>query len=131
MKRFIVCFVFLVTVITLSAQNVIDTTFVDTGKEYVARYKLYSTNNMWIFLKLDTSNGRLWLVQWSLDNDKRFETFLSIFPKVGKNEEVAGRFVLYPTQNSYNFIMLDRISGKTYQVQWAIEYEKRFVVPIE
>lgn len=131
MKRFIVCFVFLVTVITLSAQSVIDTTFVDTGNEYVARYKLYSTNNMWVFLKLDTSNGRLWLVQWSLDNDKRFETFLSIYPKVGKNEEVAGRFVLYPTQNSYNFIMLDRISGKTYQVQWAIEYEKRFVVPIE
>ncbi len=130
MKRFIACLMFLLTIITLSAQNVIDTTL-GTGNNNVARYKLYPTNNMWIFLKLDTSNGRLWLVQWSLDDDKRFETFLSIFPQVGKDEEVTGRFVLYPTQNNYNFIMLDQVSGKAYQVQWSIDYENRFVLPIE
>ena len=39
-----------------------------------------------------------------------------------------GRFKLYPTDNSYNFIMVDTINGKTYQVQWNIDKDKRFVI---
>lgn len=30
-------------------------------------YKLYPTNNIYIFLLLNTSNGKIKLVQWSLD----------------------------------------------------------------
>ena len=30
-----------------------------------ARYKLYPTQNMWTFLKLDTETGRIWQVQYS------------------------------------------------------------------
>ena len=43
--------------------------------------------------------------------------------RIGKN----GRFKLYPTENDYNFIMVDVIDGDTYQVQWNIVKEKRFV----
>ena len=38
-----------------------------------------------------------------------------------------GRFKLYPTDNSYNFIMVDVINGNTYQVQWNTKKKKRFV----
>jgi len=38
-----------------------------------------------------------------------------------------GRFKLYPTDNSYNFIMVDVINGNTYQVQWNTKSKKRFV----
>ena len=38
-----------------------------------------------------------------------------------------GRFKLYPTDNSYNFIMVDVITGDSYQVQWNIDKEKRFI----
>lgn len=38
-----------------------------------------------------------------------------------------GRFKLYATDNSYNFIMVDVINGDTYQVQWNIDKEKRLV----
>ena len=41
-----------------------------------------------------------------------------------------GRFKLYPTDNMYNFIMLDVINGDTYQVQWSIEEDERIVMPI-
>ena len=41
-----------------------------------------------------------------------------------------GRFKLYPTDNMYNFIMLDVINGDTYQVQWNIDIDKRMVFPI-
>ena len=41
-----------------------------------------------------------------------------------------GRFELYSTQNIYNFILLDRIDGKVWQVQWPFDEENRAVVPI-
>jgi hypothetical protein len=49
---------------------------------------------------------------------------------VGKDEELNERFTLYPTQNMYNFILLDQIDGKTWQVQWSTDPELRGVVPI-
>ena len=39
----------------------------------------------------------------------------------------VGRFKLYPTNNMFNFIMLDVINGKTWQVQWSTEPENRIV----
>ena len=38
-----------------------------------------------------------------------------------------GRFKLYPTDNNYNFIMVDVINGFTYQVQWSTKSDERFV----
>ena len=38
-----------------------------------------------------------------------------------------GRFKLYPTGNMYNFIMVDTIDGRTFQVQWSIKEEERIV----
>jgi len=101
----------------------------DTENE-VMSFKLYPTTNMWTFLKLDTRNGKIWQVQWNLEENKRFEFELSTISIVWKDEEVPGRFVLYPTTNTYNFILLDQVNGKTYQVQWSQEQDKRFVIPI-
>lgn len=98
--------------------------------ESVARYRLYPTRNWWIFLKLDTRNGRIWLVQWNFDKEKRFETSLSFSSRCWPSEEVDGRFALVPTSNLYNFILLDQVNGKTWQVQWSTEYENRGVLPI-
>lgn len=39
----------------------------------------------------------------------------------------VGRFKLYPTNNMFNFIMLDVINGKTWQVQWSTDPENRIV----
>ena len=92
-------------------------------------YKLYPTRNMWNFLKLDTRNGKISIVQFTVDdNEKQFEYELS--RKAQCNNTSPGRFVLQPTENIYNFIMLDQVSGQTYQVQWSFDEEKRFVIPI-
>ena len=92
-------------------------------------YQLYPTQNMYTFLKLNTRNGRIWQIQYSLE-DNRFESFLNIIPLVSEEDELNGRFELYPTENIYTFILLDRISGDTYQVQWSQEYSNRLVIPI-
>jgi hypothetical protein len=50
---------------------------------------------------------------------------------VYNDEEVNGRFKLEPTQNIYNFILLDQIDGRVWQVQWSFKANERFVIPIE
>lgn len=93
-------------------------------------FKLYSTRNMWTFLKLDTRNGKISIVQFSVeDDDKQFEYTLSDKALIDNN--TAGRFILHPTENMYNFIMLDQVSGQTYQVQWSFDEDKRFIIPIK
>ena len=100
------------------------------------RYKLYPTENMWNFIKLDTRTGKMWMVQFSLESDKRFEYGLSernlatwsLFDgDLPNNGEITGRFELHATENTYNFLLLDRIKGRVYQVQWSFDEDERFV----
>lgn len=96
------------------------------------RYRLFATRNMWTFLKLDTMTGLIWQVQYSTDNESRFETFLNSVSLVDhfKLEKKVGRYTLYPTQNMFNFILLDQFEGHTYQVQWNRDADQRMVIPI-
>ena len=97
------------------------------------RYRLFPTQNMWTFLKLDTMTGKIWQVQYSVEGENyRFETVLNSVDLARrlKQERVVGRFMLYATQNTYNFVLLDQIDGYTYQVQWNGDADQRFVIPI-
>lgn len=133
------------------------------GQDDIERYKLYPTENMYTFIKLDTSNGLMWQVQYGVGDvdalqsvlsdwklaetvDEITEEYNEIYKDWEENNEKPplslervlaietiaknGRFKLYPTQNMYNFILLDVIDGYTYQVQWNIDKDKRFVLPI-
>lgn len=132
MKRIFVVFTFTMVAFIVSAQTTNSSTNkASLSNDEVFCYKLYPTSNMWNFLKLDTRNGRIWQVQWSTEDDKRFETVLSSIFIVPKDEERDGRFALYPTTNIYNFIMLDQVNGKAYQVQWSFDANNRGIVPIE
>ena len=51
-----------------------------------ARYELYSTQNIWTFLKLDTRTGRIWQVQYSLEEGKRGEWILNGQPLTQNSE---------------------------------------------
>ncbi len=149
--------------------------FACLGQEDLERYKLYPTQNMYTFIKLDSSNGLLWQVQygvgdvissevvlssWKISKSveeitqeynkefKNWEEIIMCDPKLSSNdieiwkpislekrltyESIAkiGRYKLYPTQNIYNFILLDVINGRAYQVQWNIDEKKRIVQSI-
>ena len=94
----------------------------DSVFESDVRYKLYPTQNMWTFLKLDTETGKIWQVQYSIKgDDTRFEVPLNSgnIAKSLKKTQKVGRYTLYQTQNMYNFILLDQFDGDTYQVQWG------------
>ena len=117
MKRCVIMLVLTLLVLSLPAQTKPSQPVVNAKIESIARYKMYSTSNMWTFLKLDTSNGRVWQVQWSLDEEKRMEVDLSLRNLALEGQEVNGRFELYSTTNIYNFVLLDKELGKVYQVQ--------------
>ena len=98
------------------------------GQEDIERFKLYPTTNMWTFLELDTATGLVWQVQYSADNDnERFKTILNDIV-LNDSEQLNGRWKLYPTQNMYQFLLVDVMGGAVIQIQWSTEENKSFVI---
>lgn len=89
------------------------------------RYKLYPTENMYINLKLDTKTGQIDLIQWSLDDDK--EGSMTLNSTDLSYDTGCGTFELYPTQNIYQFLLLDKVTGRIWHVQWGFEREKCWI----
>ena len=87
-------------------------------------FRLYQTNNRWTFLKLDTRNGVITHVQYNTDGDA-IEYPLNSIPLTDESNAKPGRFFLYPTENTFNYILLDQIDGRVWQVQWNIDKDKR------
>lgn len=132
MNKFIFAFFFILSATQCFAQldrNNNDST--SSKKNIPVTYRLFATQNMWTFIKLNTRNGQMWQVQFSMKNEKRFVSNLSLKALVPLEKETDERFTLYPTQNMYTFILLDQLDGKTWQVQWATDYNTRGIFPIE
>lgn len=122
------------SIIFLTLENLFaEPMFSEPTQNTNVRYRLFPTQNTWTFLKLDTVTGKIWQVQYSVDGDDyRFESPVSLkdIADALKMERKIGRFTLYPTKNVYNFVMLDQFDGRTYQVQWSMEPDNRFILPI-
>ena len=100
----------------------------DINTSLKGRYKMYQTENIYNLIKLDTKTGRLWQVQWTLD-DKYREGSSTINDDdltfgVGYG---SGSFELYPTKNMYQFILLDKTDGRMWHVQWGMKSAERWI----
>lgn len=83
-------------------------------------YRLFKTSNIHIFIKLNTKDGTMKLVQFSTESfSDQFEVDLSSKKLAEGVNAKNGRFYLYPTSNMYNYILLDQIDGRVWQVQWS------------
>lgn len=125
----ILTLIFALTTMLTFAQGTPDVPIQNISTDSNVVYRLFATDNSYNFIQLNTRNGQMWQVQWSLKGNQ-FVTTLSDISRVTIDEEKNGRFFLYPTTNSYNFVLLDQIDGRTWQVQWNFEAEKRMVVRI-
>ena len=128
MKKMIISLVVVMATTTAFAQNQ-TTPMSIVSPDSAIVYRLFSTQNKWTYIKLNTRNGQMWQVQWYTESKSRFTSTLSDISLVNKDEEKNGRFFLYPTTNIYNFILLDKVDGRTWQVQWGKE-EDRAVIRI-
>lgn len=129
MKAGVIILMFLFLSAPSSAQSTSDVPVQSISTDSSVVFRLFATKNIYTFIKLNTRNGQMWQVQWSLKSSQ-FETILSDISRVDKDKERNGRFFLYPTTNIYNFILLDQIDGRAWQVQWSIESNERMVVRI-
>ena len=129
MKKLLLLCVFAVFTLIANAQTDIRQTRPDFTQNPNATYRLFPTTNMWIFIKLNTADGRMWLVQYSTTAGDQVEIPLSRIERAEESEKKDGRFTLYATQNMYNFILLDQIDGRVWQVQWSTE-GNNLVIPI-
>lgn len=129
MKKLLLLCVFAVFTLIANAQTDIRQTRPDFTQNPNATYRLFPTTNMWIFIKLNTTDGRMWLVQYSTKAGNQVEIPLSRIERAEESEKKDGRFTLYATQNMYNFILLDQIDGRVWQVQWSTEGDN-LVIPI-
>ena len=92
-------------------------------------YRLFETSNIWTFILLNTTNGRAWQVNYSLNDSPVMRLVInddSLLPQGVAPRN--GRFTLYPTNNMYNFMLLDREDSRIWQLQWAHDSEKRGLV---
>ena len=130
MRKIFFIFTFAVLSIIANAQTDVRQVRPDFSQSPNATYRLFPTSNMWIFIKLNTADGRLWLVQYSIKSGEQLEMPLSRIERVDENKKKDGRFTLYATQNMYNFLLLDQIDGRVWQVQWSTDGESNLVIPI-
>lgn len=99
--------------------------------EVQPRFKMLSTQNLFIFLKLDTATGKIWMVQYGMGDRKGVVVPLDDTSLLEPEAtEVNGRYELYSTENMFTYILLDTQKGSTYQVQWNVEEDNRFRIPL-
>lgn len=90
------------------------------------RYKMYPTENIHTLLKLDTATGIIEQVQWGLNGQEETSIYIN-YEKLTYLEPACGTFELYPTKNMFQFILLNKVTGYTWHVQWGFEDEKRWI----
>lgn len=130
MRKLFLASIIALTTISALAQSTSGAPVQNISTDSTVVYRLFSTNNMYNFIKLNTRNGQMWQIQWGTEDKYRFETTLSDISRVNTDEEKNGRFFLYPTTNTFNFILLDQIDGRAWQVQWSLEEKNRMVIRI-
>ena len=81
------------------------------------RYKLYQTDNIYTLLQLDTKTGQIEQLQWSLDSNNEGSVTINGDDLTYGYGHGSNSFELYPTKNMYQFILLDKTSGKRWHVQ--------------
>lgn len=62
--------------------------------------------------------------------DSLLEEHSQQLDEVNINASLKNRFKLYPTENIYNFLLLDTRTGRIWQMQWSMESDNEGCVPI-
>jgi hypothetical protein len=95
------------------------------------KYRLFKTENLHIFIKLNTCDGTMTMVQFSTNSaSERMEVPLNEVPYAYGEDAKPGRFYLYPTDNIWTFILLDQEDGRLWQIQWGTSRDRIFILRI-
>lgn len=97
-----------------------------------APYRIYRTDNIWNQLLLDTQTGKIWQISYGIDSKAlRGKIPINVIPLAKGENATVGRFTLYPTDNMWNFLLIDQIDGRVWQCQFGTEDGRQMILPIE
>ena len=130
MKRLFLIIFLALTTVSAFGQSDAQNAAVAASVNPNARFRLFPTQNMWTYLLLDTGNGIIYSVQYSTNAENRKAVLVNSQELVSADKVQAGRFTLYPTQNTWIFFLVDQIDGICWQVQWSLDASKREIVKI-
>ena len=65
--------------------------------------------------------------------ESRFETKIEsyLYPLASSKEGSNGRFYIYPTANFFNYLLVDQIDGRVWQLQWGFKSEDHKLIKID
>ena len=129
MKKIIVTTAMVMVALFTFAQN-INFPPTEYTQDPKANYRLYKTKNTYNFIKLDTRTGQMEMIQWGSGSERTTYTLSNVKRVYSPEDEIPGRFTLYATTNFYNYVLLDQIDGRTWQVQWDTDTTNMMVVRI-
>jgi len=95
------------------------------------RFKIYKTEDMNTMLELDTKTGVVKQIHWALKTDE--EKVYTINPNnLSESAELGpGVFELYATNNMYQFILINKMNGSKWHIQWGDDKEHRWIRKIK
>jgi hypothetical protein len=95
-----------------------------------ALYRLFGTKNTFSQLRLNTKDGSLRRIQWGSTPGNIFDIGLPQCLGANAPDGHPGRYTLQPTPNIWTFILLDQDTGKSWYVQWSVNNDNDFCLPI-
>ena len=91
---------------------------IEPNGKYTNRFRLYETKNIWTFIELDTFDGRLWQVQFSVEGTSyMFSIPINKYPLVYNNHRSI--FNIQPMTSMYQFYLINEDNGELWQFQWT------------
>jgi hypothetical protein len=83
------------------------------------RYALYKTKNMWTYILLDKSSGKLWQCQYSVDGIE-YITSIAINDNILSYTDTV-KFSIEPMTSMFQYYLIDEESGELWKFQWSTE----------
>ena len=74
----------------------------------------------------ETKTGRIEQVQWSQNRDNE-GSFSINSEDLSYKGYTAGSFELYPTPNMFQFILIDKVNGRKWHVQWGLKSSEMWI----
>lgn len=130
MKKIAVLIIILLAGISFTASGDEDIRISFTGTDNPnAVYRIFQTDLFRTLLKLNTCDGRIWMLEFNSTGKECSEKGIQEEPLVTDNN-VPGRFTVYTTHNMLALILLDTVEGTAWHIRLASRPEKVEIVKI-
>lgn len=101
---------------------IFDENLITSSEKLSNRFKLYETQNIWNFILLDSYTGRLWQLQYTVEEDSIRGLFIINEKELAK-ENKKNSFYISPLISMYQYYLINGITGEMWKFQWSTKGE--------